>query len=135
MLNEPKRFKSPCSSPIRCARHEKDFFLLSASSSVWDCRLIRRPAKDVRRKREPLSLAKTLGVLSFTPLTMLQACAQAVDFKVGHHFGEGQLDYRRRRRMRPSLLGPICPYAKSAIGCGTENSYMAPKCMSCRNWE
>jgi hypothetical protein len=37
-----------------------------------------------------LSLAKTLGVLSFTPLTMLQACAQAVDFKVGHHFGEGQ---------------------------------------------
>jgi hypothetical protein len=36
-----------------------------------------------------LSLAKTLGVLSFTPLTMLQACAQAVDFKVGHHFGEG----------------------------------------------
>jgi hypothetical protein len=28
--------------------------------------------------------------LSFTPLTMLQACTQAVDFKVGHHFGEGQ---------------------------------------------
>jgi len=27
------------------------------------------------------------------------------------------------------------PYAKSAIGCGTENSYMAPKCMLCRNWE
>jgi hypothetical protein len=43
--------------------------------------------------------------------------------------------YRRRRRMRPSLLGPIGPYAKSAIGCGTESSYMAPKCMSCRNWE
>ena len=42
-----------CSSPIRCARHEKDFFLLGASSSVWDCRLIRRPAKDARRKREP----------------------------------------------------------------------------------
>jgi hypothetical protein len=38
-----------------------------------------------------LSLAKTLGILSFTPLTMLQACAQAVDFKVGHHFGEGQV--------------------------------------------
>jgi hypothetical protein len=38
----------------------------------------------------PLSLAKTLEALSFTPLTMLQACAQAVDFKVGHHFGEGQ---------------------------------------------
>jgi len=37
-----------------------------------------------------LSLAKTLGILSFTPLTMLQACAQAIDFKVGHHFGEGQ---------------------------------------------
>jgi serine/threonine protein kinase len=42
-----------CSSPIRCARHEEAFFLLSASSSVWDCRLIRRPAKDARRKREP----------------------------------------------------------------------------------
>ena len=40
--------------------------------------------------RSDLSLAKTLGVLSFAPLTMLQACAQAVDFKVGHHFGEGQ---------------------------------------------
>jgi hypothetical protein len=38
-----------------------------------------------------LFLAKTLGVLSFTPLTMLRACAQAVDFKVGHHFGEGQV--------------------------------------------
>jgi hypothetical protein len=25
---------------------------------------------------------------------MLQACAQAVDFKVGHHFGEGQLPIR-----------------------------------------
>jgi hypothetical protein len=37
-----------------------------------------------------LFLAKTLGVLSFTPLTMLRACAQAVDFKAGHHFGEGQ---------------------------------------------
>ena len=42
-----------CSSPIRCARHEKDFFLLGASSSVWDCRLICRPAKDARRKSEP----------------------------------------------------------------------------------
>jgi len=42
-----------CSSPMRCARHEKDFFLFGASSSVWDCRLIRRPAKDARRKREP----------------------------------------------------------------------------------
>src|ERR1700687_4363729 len=41
-----------CSSPIRCARHEKDFFLFGASSSVWDCRLIRRPAKDACRKRE-----------------------------------------------------------------------------------
>src|SRR5882672_6264336 len=40
---------------------------------------------------QPVSLAKTLGVLSFTPLTMLQACAQAVDFKVGHHFGEGHV--------------------------------------------
>jgi hypothetical protein len=38
-----------------------------------------------------LSLAKTLGVLSFTLLTMLQACAQAIDFKVGHHFGERQV--------------------------------------------
>ena len=29
-----------CSSPIRCARHERDSFLLGARSSVGDCRLI-----------------------------------------------------------------------------------------------
>jgi uncharacterized membrane protein len=51
----------------------------SFACSRTDCLL------DVR-----LSLAKTLGVLSFAPLTMLQACAQAVDFKIGHRFGEGQ---------------------------------------------
>jgi hypothetical protein len=47
-----------------------------------------------------VSLAKTLGVLSFTPLTMLQACAQAVDFKVGHHFGvdKGMEHYDQRYR-------------------------------------
>jgi uncharacterized membrane protein len=28
---------------------------------------------------------------------MLQACAQAVDFKVGHHFGEGQARQSERR--------------------------------------
>ena len=33
-----------------------------------------------------LSLAKTRAD-SFTPLAMLQASAQAVDFKVGRHFG------------------------------------------------
>jgi hypothetical protein len=46
----------------------------------------------------PVSAASSTGVprqnsgrvLSFTPLTMLQASAQAVDFKVGRHFGEGQ---------------------------------------------
>jgi len=38
-----------------------------------------------------LSLAKTRAeLLSFTPLTMLQPSAQAVDFKVGRHFGEGR---------------------------------------------
>ena len=31
----------------------KDFFLPGGSSSVWNCRLIRRPAKDARRKRVP----------------------------------------------------------------------------------
>jgi len=41
-------------------------------------------------KSWPLSLAKTRAVLTFTPLTMLQVSAQAVDFKVGRHFGEGQ---------------------------------------------
>jgi hypothetical protein len=50
----------------------------------------KKPKAHQDDKRHLLSLAKTLGVLSFTPLTMLQACAQAVDFKVGHHFGEGQ---------------------------------------------
>jgi hypothetical protein len=53
MVVRYQEWRQCCSSPIRCARHEKDFFLLSASSSVWDCRLIRRPAKDARRKREP----------------------------------------------------------------------------------
>jgi hypothetical protein len=52
-MQNSRPVKLPCSSPIRCARREKDFFLLSASSSVWDCRLIRRPANDARRKREP----------------------------------------------------------------------------------
>jgi hypothetical protein len=28
--------------------HLQDFFLFGASSSVWDCRLIRRPTKDAR---------------------------------------------------------------------------------------
>jgi hypothetical protein len=51
---------------------------------------------------DSLSLAKTLGVLSFTPLTMVQACAQAVDFKVGHHFGEGQV--RNMPRMKNKCL-------------------------------
>jgi len=37
----------------------------------------------------PFSLAKTLRVLTFTSLTMLQASAQTVDFKVCRHFGEG----------------------------------------------
>jgi hypothetical protein len=36
--------------------------------------------------------------LSFTPLTMLQASAQAADFKVGRHFGEGQAEGDRVAR-------------------------------------
>src|SRR4029077_11342208 len=40
---------------------------------------------------ESCCLAKTRVVLSFTPVTMLQASAQAVDFKVGRYFGEGQV--------------------------------------------
>jgi len=45
------------------------------------------------------------GVLSFTPLTMLQASAQAVDFKVGRHFGEGQgkVYYSIRRNLFANL--------------------------------
>lgn len=41
-----------CLSPNRCVPQERDFFLLGACRSVWDCRRIRRSAKDVRRKRE-----------------------------------------------------------------------------------
>jgi hypothetical protein len=44
--------------------HLQDFFLFGASSSVWDCRLIRRPAKDARRRHEPSSAglqAKAFG--------------------------------------------------------------------------
>jgi hypothetical protein len=55
-------------------------------------------------RSQSLSVAKTLGVLSFTPLTMLQACAQAVDFKVGHHFGEGQPEITALQRCRMAGL-------------------------------
>jgi hypothetical protein len=40
-----------------------------------------------------LCLAKTRVVLSFTPVTMLQDSAQAVDFKVDRYFGEGQAEF------------------------------------------
>jgi hypothetical protein len=38
----------------------------------------------------PRRLAKTRIVLRFTPVTMLPASAQAVDFKVGRYFGDRQ---------------------------------------------
>ena len=47
------------------------------------CRAIHRAGGGVPRQNSG-------RVLSFTPLTKLQASAQAVDFKVGRHFGEGQ---------------------------------------------
>jgi hypothetical protein len=58
--------------------------------------------KDLLNKS--LSVAKTPGVLSFTPLTMLRPSAQAVDFKVGRHFSDGQVpssnaSQHLRRRM------------------------------------
>jgi hypothetical protein len=62
-----------------------------------------------------LSLAKTLGVLSFTPLTMLQACAQAVDFKVGHHFGEGQ--HQLRACGEEFEVAATSPPAMAMLGC------------------
>jgi glyoxylase-like metal-dependent hydrolase (beta-lactamase superfamily II) len=40
---------------------------------------------------ESCASPKLRVVLSFTPVTMLQASAQAVDFKVGRYFGEGQV--------------------------------------------
>jgi hypothetical protein len=51
-------------SPIRCARHEKDFFLLGANSSVWDYRLICRPAQDARRSELCLGRVTRRGVWS-----------------------------------------------------------------------
>ncbi len=39
--------------------------------------------------------------LSLTPLTILQASAQAADFKVGRHFGEGQLHINMRDSSNP----------------------------------
>src|SRR5439155_11936027 len=70
-----------CSSPIRCARHEKDFFLLGASSSVWDFRLIvgRRKmlAENVNRalagyKEKRLVIRKWLLSLRCDCITMVQ---------------------------------------------------------------
>jgi hypothetical protein len=83
-----------CSVCIHPDRQQIDQAIVSGNSyrTVAQQFAISRDAV-VRHRRHlsvALSLAKTLGVLSFTPLTMLQACAQAVDFKVGHHFGEGQ---------------------------------------------
>jgi hypothetical protein len=40
--------------------------------------------------KRALCLAKIRVVLSFTPVTMLQGSARAIDFKVGRYFGEGQ---------------------------------------------
>jgi hypothetical protein len=65
-------------------------------SPVPIAKLVQRPKIRPRASRQiakrqifPVSLAKTRAVLSFTPLTMLQASAQTVDFKVRRHFGEG----------------------------------------------
>jgi hypothetical protein len=84
-----RRRRSPCLSPF-----DKLFWVaVSRFWSGWKQALVVVTPETVIRWHRVvfrlLSLAKTLGVLSFTPLTMLQACAQAVDFKVGHHFGEG----------------------------------------------
>jgi hypothetical protein len=44
-----------------------------------------------RPRLAPIPRQNSGRVLSFTPLTMLQTSAQAADFKVGRHFGEGQV--------------------------------------------
>jgi len=58
-----------------------------------------------------VSLAKTLGVLTFTPLTMLQTSAQTVDFKVCRHFGEGQVvaNHLLNHAVNPVLLPRMRP--------------------------
>jgi len=57
-----------------------------------------------------LCLAKTQVVLSFTPITMLQASAQAVDFKVGRYFGEGHrlIPNQRRVAKTSGFPHPLC---------------------------
>src|SRR5580692_3298964 len=101
-----RRRRSPCLSPF-----DKLFWV--AVSRFWSgwkqAHVVVTPETVIRWHRAGfrlLSLAKTLGVLSFTPLTMLQACAQAVDFKVGHHFGEG---HPRNRRNMPSFAPQLDP--------------------------
>src|SRR5258708_21142649 len=42
---------------------------------------------------DPAPWLKLWKYLGFTRLRMLQACAQAVDFKVARHFGQGQHEF------------------------------------------
>jgi hypothetical protein len=78
------RFAAPpraCRSPNRCVLNQKDFFLFGASSSVWDCGLIRRPAKDARSedmnrprpgyKQKRLVITKWLSNLRCHCITMM----------------------------------------------------------------
>ena len=61
---QQKRAVSPVVRQIVVSLHLQDIFLSGARSSVWDCRLIRRPAKDARRRPEPSSAglqAKAFG--------------------------------------------------------------------------
>jgi hypothetical protein len=53
-------------------------------------------------------LAKTEGQSNFTPLTMLQASAQAADFKVGRQFGERQGNVDGMTEQRLSKLKGTC---------------------------
>ena len=75
MFSRPNRQCPRCRSPIRCARHEKDFSLLGAGSSVWDCTLIRRLAKVARRKSE-LCLGRVTrnGLCSSEELLLSLSC-------------------------------------------------------------
>ena len=45
-----QRLQGTCRSPNCCALHQRDLFLPGASSSVWDCRLIRRSGERCPKK-------------------------------------------------------------------------------------
>ena len=71
---QQKRAVSPVVRQIVVSLHLQDIFLSGARSSVWDCRLIRRPANDARsedtNRRRPGYKQKRLVIRKYLESTL-----------------------------------------------------------------